>query len=67
MSDSMQAYLINVFAEKELKAILDDLFLDDTVDMLEDLPANLVTRILEQAPPKDRYTINMLLNYPDDI
>ena len=66
MSDSMQAYLINVFTEKELKAILDDLFLDDTVDMLEDLPANLVTRILEHVSPIDRYTINMLLNYPDD-
>lgn len=66
MSDSMQAYLINVFTEKELRDILDDLYLDDTVDLLEDLPANLVTRILDHVSKEDRDTINMLLNYPDD-
>ena len=66
MGDSMQAYLINAFTESELRDILEDLYLDDTVDILEDLPANLVTRILDQVSPQDRKTINTLLNYPED-
>lgn len=66
MGDSLQAYLINIFTDRELKDILDDLYLDDTVDMLEDLPANLVTRILEQVSQEDRCTINTLLHYPED-
>lgn len=66
MSDHLQAYLVNIFTDRELKTILDDLFVDDTVDLLEDLPANLVTRILDQIPPQDRNTINTLLNYPED-
>lgn len=47
MSNSMQAYLVEKFSEKELMDILDDLYMDDTVDLLEELPANLVTRILD--------------------
>lgn len=43
----MQTYLVDMFSETELKELLDDLYMDDTVDMLEDLPANLVTRILK--------------------
>ena len=43
----MQTYLIEMLTEKELREILDDLYMDDTVDILEDLPANLVTRILD--------------------
>lgn len=66
MSDHLQVYLVNIFTDRELKTILDDLFVDDTVDLLEDLPANLVTRILDQIPPQDRNTINTLLNYPED-
>lgn len=49
MSSSMQAYLVEMFTEKELKELLDELYMDDTVDLLEELPANLVTRILEQV------------------
>ncbi len=66
MSNSMQAYLVEVFTEKELKDLLNDLYMDDTVDLLEDLPANLVTRILDIIPSKDRILINQLLNYPED-
>ena len=51
---------------KELKEILNDLYMDDTVDLLEELPANLVTRILDASGPKERETINKLLNYPED-
>lgn len=46
MDTSMQTYLVTMFTEKELKELLDDLYMDDTVDMLEELPANLVKRIL---------------------
>ena len=66
MNSSMQSYLVEVFTETELKALLDQLFLDDTVDLLEDLPANLVTRILETVETDKRYLINKLLSYPAD-
>ena len=66
MNNSMQSYLVEMFTEKELKEILDELFIDDTVDLLEDLPANLVTRILENVDKDRRASINQILNYPDD-
>ena len=66
MNNSMQSYLVEIFTEKELKELLDELFLDDTVDLLEDLPANLVTRILEAVDQEKRTKINTLLNYPED-
>ena len=47
MNNSMQTYLVEMFSEKELKELLDDLYMDDTVDLLEELPANLVNRILD--------------------
>lgn len=65
MSNSMQSYLISIFTENELKDLLNDMFLDDTVDLLEDLPANVVTRILETVEPQRRTQINLLLNYPE--
>ena len=66
MESSLQSVLVEVLSEKELKEILDDLYMDDTVDLLEELPANLVTRILDASGPKERETINKLLNYPED-
>lgn len=66
MSSSMQAYLVEMFTEKELKELLDELYMDDTVDLLEELPANLVTRILEQVDREKRAQINTILNYPED-
>lgn len=66
MDGSMQAYLVEMFTERELKEILDDLYMDDTVDLLEELPANLVTRILEQVDKERRAQINTILNYPED-
>ena len=66
MDTSMQSYLVEMFTEKELKELLDDLYMDDTVDMLEELPANLVNRILNTVSATDRKMINQLLNYPDD-
>ena len=66
MDGSMQTYLVEMFSEKEPKELLDDLYMDDTVDMLEELPANLVNRILDAVSTSDRALINQLLNYPED-
>ena len=66
MESSLQSVLVEALSEKELKEILNDLYMDDTVDLLEELPANLVTRILDASGPKERETINKLLNYPED-
>lgn len=66
METSMQTYLVEIFSEKELKELLDDLYMDDTVDLLEELPANLVNRILDTVSASDRSVINQLLNYPED-
>ena len=66
MSSTMQAYLVEIFTEKELKELLDNLYMDDTVDMLGEFPANLVTRILGTVDSSKRDDINLLLNYPDD-
>ena len=66
MDSSMQKYLVEIFSEKELKELLDDLYMDDTVDILEELPANLVNRILDTVSTSDRALINQLLNYPED-
>ena len=66
MNSSMQSTLVEIFSEKELRELLDNLYMDDTVDMLEELPANLVTRILNVTPQNERNIINQLLNYPDD-
>ncbi|MBR2871093.1 MAG: magnesium transporter [Clostridia bacterium] len=60
-----QELLIKAFTDKELKAIIDDMFLDDTVDIIEEMPANVVKRILKNSAPEDRKQINELLKYPD--
>lgn len=64
-SDTQEA-LIKAFTDKELKAVIDDMFLDDTVDIIDEMPANVVKRILLAADPEERKTINELLEYPDD-
>ena len=66
METSMQTYLVEIFSEKELKELLDDLYMDDTVDLLEELPANLVNRILDAVSASDRSLINQLLDYLED-
>ncbi len=62
----VQENLIKAFTDKELKAVIDDMFLDDTVDMIEEMPANVVKRILKNSDPENRKQINELLEYPDD-
>ena len=66
LNPQLQETLISAFTEKELKQILDDMFLDDTVDLLEEMPANVVERILGVTDKATRSQINKLLNYPDD-
>lgn len=66
MSSSMQAYLVDLFTQSELKEVIDSLYMDDTVDLLEDLPANLVKRILASVDPQKRNIINKLCKYPED-
>lgn len=60
-----QESLIKAFTDKELKAVIDDMFLDDTVDVIEEMPANVVKRILKNSDPENRAQINELLEYPD--
>ena len=60
-----QERLIKAFTDTELKAVIDDMFLDDTVDVIEEMPANVVKRILKNSDPENRKQINELLEYPD--
>ena len=66
MSSSMQSHLVDLFTQSELKEVIDSLYMDDTVDLLEDLPANLVKRILASVDPQKRNIINKLCKYPED-
>ena len=66
MDSEMQEFLINSFTDNELKLILDEMYLDDTVDIIEEMPAIVVTRILANSTPETRITINQLLAYPKD-
>lgn len=66
MSSSMQAHLVDLFTQSELKEVIDSLYMDDTVDLLEDLPANIVKRILASVDPQKRNIINKLCKYPED-
>ena len=66
MGSSEQQLLINSFSDKELKLMLDELFVDDTVDLIEEMPANVVKRILLQADNETRKEINEILKYPKD-
>lgn len=62
----LQKLLINAFSDTELRAVLDELFDDDTVDIIDEMPANVVKRILANSSPETRRTINELLKYPED-
>lgn len=66
MDSDNQEMLIKSFTDKELEIIINDLFVDDTVDIIEEMPSNVVTRILKVSEPEARTTINRLLKYPKD-
>ena len=61
-----QEILIRGFSNTELKEVLDELYLDDAVDIVEEMPAGVVKRILQHADPETRKGINEILKYPDD-
>jgi len=61
-----QEHIINRITDKELSEIVEDLYVDDAVDMLEELPATVVRRVLENTKPETRKVINQFLNYPEN-
>ena len=66
METDMREKMIKDLTDTELKNILDELFMDDTVDLIEEMPSNVVTRILRNVDKNDRKIINELLKYPED-
>ncbi|MCI8513685.1 MAG: magnesium transporter [Lachnospiraceae bacterium] len=62
----IQEAIINAITDKELAEIMSDLYVDDAVDMLEELPANVVKRVLKNTSPEDRKLINQFLKYPEN-
>lgn len=66
MDSDKQEYLINIFSDSQLKDVLDELYYDDTADIIEEMPANVVKRILKVVSPDVRKAVNNLLKYPDD-
>ena len=66
MEPEAQELLIQGFSDNELKEVVDGLYVDDAVDIVEEMPANVVKRILKQADPEMRKMINEILKYPDD-
>ncbi len=66
MNTDMRRHLIGMFTDKELRDMLDELYIDDTVDLIEELPANVVSRILKNSTTGERRAINDILRYPRD-
>ncbi|MBQ6336345.1 MAG: magnesium transporter [Ruminococcus sp.] len=66
MDEDTQKLLIHGFSDTELKELIDELYVDDAVDLIEEMPANVVKRILRQADPGTRKEINEILKYPED-
>ena len=66
MEPDAQELLIKSFSDNELKEIVDELYVDDAADLVEEMPANVVKRILKQADPEMRSRINQILRYPEN-
>ena len=66
MEPEDQELLIRGFSDNELKEVLDELYVDDAVDIVEEMPANVVRRILSQVDPEMRKSINQILRYPEN-
>ena len=66
LDSDVQELLIQGFSNTELKEVLDELYLDDTVDIVEEMPAGVVKRILKHSDPDMRKSINEILKYPED-
>ncbi|MCB6608621.1 magnesium transporter [[Clostridium] symbiosum] len=61
-----QQHIITSITDYELRGIIDDLYVDDAVDMVEELPASIVKRVLQNSSPDTRKLINQFLNYPEN-
>lgn len=66
IDSDMQQFLIEAFSDKELREVMDELFMDDTVDIIEEMPATVAKRILKQTDAATRRMINQLLAYPEE-
>ena len=66
MDPDAQELLIRGFSDNELKEVLDELYVDDAADIVEEMPANVVKRILKNADPEMRSSINQILQYPEN-
>ena len=66
MEPDAQELLIRGFSDNELKEVVDELYVDDAADLVEEMPANVVKRILKQADPEMRKSINQILRYPEN-
>ena len=66
MEPRQQQILVEALTERELKEVLDEMFLDDAADVLEEMPANVVERILSTTDAETRRQLNQLLSYPED-
>lgn len=66
LSSEMQEYIISSITDQELKTIINDLYVDDAVDFLEEMPANVVKRVLKNASSETRSLINEFLKYPEN-
>lgn len=66
LEPDIQEHIINSISDAEIQKIMDDLFVDDAVDMLEELPATVVKRVMRTTTPETRRLINQFLQYPDN-
>ena len=66
MNPDEQTVLVEAFSDKELHDVVNELYVDDAADMIEEMPANLVKRILRHTDAETRVLINQILNYPKD-
>ena len=66
MESDYQEVLLSSFTDNELKEVMDEIYIDDTVDIIEEMPANVVKRILYNSDSETRKAINEILKYPDD-
>lgn len=66
ISNELQQYIIESITDKETSSIIDQLFLDDTVDFLEEMPSNVVKKVLKNTDEETRKLINQFLNYPEE-
>ncbi len=66
MNSDMREDLINALTDSELEEVMEEMYVDDTVDVLEEMPANVVDRLLKATDEETRKKINALLQYPED-